>query len=446
MKDTKKFWFIFILTTVVALVLHCQGCKPIKNGPSRLAGGIAGGDNGINQGWFCYILDTGEPIEVEGLGMSASISKNAYCRPNGLGGIEYIKLFPSDVQSLETTGATGAGGQMTITGKRTDWQNWKGQWIYQTSGIGHPQSLCMGAQFSYRTATPPSTQQALADGRARIGKSSPPPKSRLSSKEKCALNNTTEDPPDSGIEIASTDMLQQQGNGGEGFPKELNNGFMAGNLTKPSQYLRYSSPYMLSFIFKTAQPEELIGRSLPVIISTHAQAQGISINLTVIGSNTDHKTHVARTDGFIPVDNTIPVSPDVAVYERWTGFSEPNIWDTNQYVRSVRDDWLDIIDPNLYADPNTCPDPNVFFNPSDPNFYEFTSRLDTTADNFNEILIPERVFFVKTISIQNSNDYLYIDIDRNNPATIMLFVEKWLTFYSLFDMNNDGIVNFGDIP
>jgi hypothetical protein len=445
-KNAKKFWIIFVSTVIIALLLHCVGCVPTKKGPSRMASGIAGGDNGVNQGWFCYIFDTGDPIEVEGIEMTTSISKNVYCRPNGLGGIEYVQLFPSDVQTLESPGVTGMCGQMTITGKRIDWQNWKGQWIYQTASVGHPQGLCSAAQFNYRTATPPATQRALADGRSRIGKSTPPPKSRFSSKEKNALNNVTEDPPDSGIEVTSTDLLQQQGNSGEGFPKELNNGFMAGNLTKPEQYLRYSAPYMFSFIFKTAQPEELIGRFVPVIISTNAYYQGIHINLTVIGSNSDKKTHVARTDGFLPVGSAIPIAAEVSVYERWTGFSEPNIWDANQYVRSVREDWLDVVDPNLYADPNTCPDPNVLFNPADPNFYIFTNRLDTTAVNFHAVIIPERVYSVKTIPILAANDYLDIDMDRNSPAAIMLFAENWLCAFSLFDLNNDGIVNMKDLP
>lgn len=442
MKESEhKFWIIigFWAIGLILILLYGNGCKPNK--PSHLASQIVCGSDGIKEGWFAYAMTTGDICEQEGVEMKMDRRKNAYLKNNGFGSIELVEV-PSGIQEIKTTGITGAGGRVTATGKRLDPENYQGRVIY--SQVWFFNDGMSGAFLDYATITKPLRQQAVAEYNSVLSKYYAK-SATFSTSEKNALENPTEDPPESGIEVTAINLLQQQGGLGEGFPKELNNGFIAGNLTEPDRYLRYSAPFMFSFTFKTSRPEQIIGVSIPVRISTNANQHGISLNVTVISSNASKTTHVARTDGFLPVRSDITVSAEMPVYDRWTAFSEPNIWNPDQYSIVKKSNWLDFVDPNLLGDPNTCPDPNVLFNPKDPNFFEFTSRLDTSADNFSDILIPERIKQFKTISI-GTEDFLYFEIDWNSPELIMMLIPHWLESYSLFDLNNDGIVNFKDLP
>jgi hypothetical protein len=441
MKNDTKFWIGMAIFFVVLLLLLLLGCKPKK--PSRLATCIVCGTNGVDTGWYAFQMETGDVIEQEGVEMGFVGLKSVYPKNNGLGGIEYV-LVADGIQEATSSGITGPGGQMIVKGKRYNWSDYKYRVLYG-GGYIPSGSWGMGARFDYRTSTPPQRQVALAElGCGNLEKYTAIA-SKFTSTEQSALDNPTTDAPESGV-AATASLLQQQGGCGEGFPKEMNNGFMAGNLADAGKYLRHSSPFMFSFVLKTSEPEELAGVSIPVRISTDTHPQGVSADATIIASNADKMTHVARTDYFLPVNSEIPVQPEMPVYERWTGFTEPNIWDTEQYYIEQKENWLDFVDPNLYADPNVCPDPNVLFNPNDLNFFDFTSRLDTSAENFEDILIPERILSIKAIQINAANDFVYIEIDWANPRMIILIAEHWLTAKKLYDFNNDGIVNLCDWP
>jgi hypothetical protein len=435
-----KFWVVVAFWLFGLIICLVCGCKPDK--PSRLATQIVCGSDGIREGWFAYAMTTGDVIEQEGLGMDFERRKNVYLKNNGCGGIEMVEV-PASIQEVQSNGITGPGGRLIVKGKRLDFANYQGRVIYSQGWVSS--AGMSGAFMDYGTIVKPLREQASAQYNSVLSKYYAK-SSLLSLSEKGSLCAPTSSPPISGISCSELTLLQQQGGLGEGFPKEMNNGFMAGNLIDAEKYLRYASPFMFSVTFKTPEPADIIGTQISATIKTDAFPSGITVDVAIIASNTDKMTHVARTAYFLPVDSTIQVPPEVSVYDRWTPFPDPNIWDSNQYVRSVKEDWLDIIDPNLWNDPNTCPDPNVLFDPHNPDLFNFTSRLDTSADNFGTILIPSRIHQVKTIPLGAEGDNLDIDINCSDSRLIMLIAPNWLTGNKIYDRNGDGVVNMKDLP
>jgi hypothetical protein len=421
-------WTDFFFAALLILLLIC-GCKP--KGPSRFASGIAYGDNGRDTGWFQYVMETGEPIEQEGIAMNCIFSKTCWFGNDGNGG---IKAFPvrDGIQELQSSRITGPGGQMTVKGCRRDWNDFFGVWLYNQASICDPLGrIGRSARFTYCTV--PVEQKALSDcGTQLIGEYVASNRAKYTQKETEALQGITVNPPISGVMVTDCSLLQQQSNAIKDLDYPV-----ASNLQNNSDYLRYSAPMMFSVIFKTAQGVDVAGKSVSVIIKTDAKPEGTKLDLNILGSSPDKMTHLARTEYFIPVDSLITTGETVQVYDRWTPFENPNIWDTNQYDRKLKPEWASIIDPNDYADPNLCTDPNVF---------DFTSRLDTTADNFEQIMIPERVCTAKTIPLAAIGDNLDIDLNILDPELILLFSVSWLTNNRIYDTNNDGIVNMRDIP
>jgi hypothetical protein len=437
MKDRKKFWIIFVSTLIVSLILSFfQGCKPLP--PSKLASGIKHGNNGTDTGWFQYVMTTNDEIRQEGIAMSCVITKTVYCRSNGCGGIEVVAI-EDGVQGLETTGITGIEGQMLVRGKRYNWNAHSSRWLITEAIVSNPSKTMFPAYLDYSTI--PTRQVTMTDyGKGRVTMYIVATAMKTQ-KESSALSNPTLNPPASGVSVVDCSIIQQQSNS----VVELNS-FMACNLTQESDFLKYAAPTMISVVFKTAQPAEISGLSISINVKTDAFPDGKTLSLNIIGSSPDKMTHVSRTEYFIAEDSTIQVPPEVRVYDRWTPFPDPNIWDLNQYVRSVKEDWLDIIDPNLYSDPNICPDPNILFDPHNPDLYNFTSRLDTSADNFDSILIQSRIIPVKTIALGAEGDNLDIDINWSDPRLIMLIAPNWLTGNKIYDRNGDGVVNMKDLP
>lgn len=434
MKRMLQFWTILIVSVLIVLFATCS-CKP--KGPTRLSKGIAGCDDGVSTGWFCYVMETGDIIEQEGVMMNFSATGSGYAKSNGMGGIEVIPV--GGIQSIESTGITGPNGMVVVKGNRTNWGEHTGVWI--CTGATLSGDTGGSATFDYRTLAVTSRQWAAADAPQRIKRESFVA-ALLTPKEVAAMNAPTSNPPDAGIEVVSNDILTMQGSLGQGAPREMSS-FMAVNLDTEEKYLRYASPFMFSCIFKTPDPINLAGRTFPAIVKTDFCPSGIKVSIQVIQDNVDNMTHVARTEYFLPVKSTLDMAQNesVPVYDRWTAFENPNIWDAGQYDIQVREDWLDTIDPNVVA---AYDDPNDLFDRNNPDFFKFTSRLDPSAKNFYEIMIPDRVLTIKIIPIEAEGDYLYLVIDKSDPSFIISVSDHWLSNYPVLDMNNDSIVNLKD--
>lgn len=441
MYNRKVFWTcVFFCTLGIIIGVTVCGCKPLP--PSKTVSGIKHGSDGINTGWFVYVYDTGDVDTKKGVAMSSIITRPYVIKNNGVGGLMSEWADPS-IQDIKTSGITDENGQVIVKGKVNNWAS-VGYWIQSRADIYFNNGThADSAVFGYSTLGPQRVQRAATDGGRGTVPRLTSVAGTLTSDESAAISGTTSDPPASGISVASCDLIQRQGNAGKSTIQKLKY-LTAGNLSKPSDYFKHSAPEQLSIIFKTASPVDITGTKVSATIKTDACPAGITLDITIIGSNADKTTHVARTEAFLPVDSTIQVPPTISVYDNCTPFADPNIWDSNQYVIVKRPDWLSLVDPNLYDDPNLVPDPNVFFDPHNPAFFTFTNRLDTETDDFDMIYIPSRVMQIKTIALGATDDTLDIDINWSDPRLILLIAPNWLSTNRVFDINNDGIVNLGD--
>lgn len=437
-------FIVGLLIALILILLFLFGCEPIRSGPSRLASGIGAGSNRVDTGWFAYVMDDCSVITSKGIPFEIVVGENFEFCNNGVGGVYARPIAPAG-NRIEGSGVTGAGGQMVLHGVRNPapWQG--GRVIRQGAYVCHPQRTCNAADFNFTTWWP-GPNYASAGGQCAVPRITPPTSNATStSGESSASGSPTSGAPSSGFS-SSGKLIQQQGEKGIGFPVEMNGAIIAGTFTTDEQYLRNSYPYMFSVTVKTSIAKDLTGISVPVRLWTNACPAGIKLMATVVSSNTEQKTHVLRTEGFLPVSSDIPVDPEVTAYDQFTPFdSEPNQWNPDQYDIRLKENWVEFADANM-IDPNFPPNPDLLVDPTNPNFFVFTSRLDTTTELFPDILIPERIYQLKTIRIHPTNDYLNVEIDFADPKTIMLLTEYWLTEDKLFDINNDGIVNLSDLP
>lgn len=435
-KQTIGYWLVFGIFVAAIIAFFCSSCKPLP--PSRTADGIVYGNDGINTGWYAYCLATGDVIEQEGIRMGFDNQYwTTYSGNDGLGGRKWIHVAEG-VQEIKSNGITGPGGQMIVKGNRLDWTAMPGYYLWNHADITNPKGGWFSCSFAYRTNAGDKSQYAVGGG--GLGDKLP----RYAASKSAMASEAATNPPVSGIFIAKCSIQQNQGNSGSGCLKELSS-LITCNITGSENYLRYASPVRFYTVFATSQPEDLTGTVISAIIRSDTCPAGIQVDVTISGSNADKMTHFAQTDWFLPVDSEIQVPATVAVYDRWTPFQDPNIWNPEQNMIEKKDWWLSLVDPNLYKDPNTCPDPNVFFDPHNPAFFTFTSRLDTTAEKFDQILIPSRIVQVQTISLGSVGDNLDINVNWSDPRLIMLIAPNWLTGNKLYDTNNDGIVNYKDI-
>jgi hypothetical protein len=432
---------------LVLVVLFCCGgsCSPEGKTPSRMCSGIYGGTNGQDTVWFCYVLTTGDIVDQDGVQMSVYMAEinSIYFTNDGLGGIKSNPL--PGVQCIKSSGVTSNGGFVFGKGERNDWQAAPGYVVFSDMAVSNPKGSGRG-RFDFRTRGPSPVKVALvsADGTIEAAPTVPS-MATYTSREKQALDNITLSAQSSGIDTQPVCLVARSGNAGIEYFKEKDY-FVPINLEDPNDYLKYASPFCYSWIFTTPEAmDNLVGSEYVGNVSSAACPNGISVKITVTASGIDYKTHVARTEYFLPVDSSLSISTmsQVDVYDRWTPFPDPNIWNNEQYVRSVKDDWLDLIDPNLYADPNICPDPNVFFRPDDPNFYHFVNRLDTTTDEFEDVMIHDRVMQIKILPV-GQEDEINVRIDRFAVENILHAAPYWLTGNKMYDLNSDGIVNLRD--
>jgi len=444
MKTSTLFMWVFILAILVGVSLFVLGCDDDTGnvGPSRRAIAIYGDSDNISTGWFVYVDTFNEEIQQEGVAMIVNGGKQAwFYSNNGMGG---LNVNPCNyAQHIESTGVTGAGGRCIAKGIRDDWSNPKGYNVFSQMSVGKPDSPATVAGFNYQTQ---ASQQSLQWAAATAYKKCPRVVAAASGltgnytqDEFTALTNPTENPPPKGIAY-TCNLISQNGTSGNGTCRPMNS-IMAINLTDPDDYLKYAAPFYYSFIVRTADPIALDGVIANGFVKTNIAPDGRGLSLSWYGSSTDGQTHVFRTEPFLPVDSELEISntSEISVYDRWTPFDAPDIWDAEQYLVSVKSNWIDFVDPNLVSDPN------VFYG-INPDLFDFTNRLDTSHPKFNEVLIPERILSVKVIPLQAEGDYLRISIKDVDLSTIIMAMDYWLTDNRICDLNGDGIVNLRDWP
>lgn len=448
------------IVLLLAPVLLC-GCDPGGDIPPAEAFYIVGGSDGINRGWFAYADAEFNVIDRRGLQMNIQGGENGtYMTSNGMGGME---SHPTDCQHIEYNGVTQAGGWVYTHGVREDWDDPMYSNVISCIQIAYPNGSQGSevATFSYGTSSRDEAQiertnvvlprggeideDPMAAVRG-INSFVSPNLANMTITENEAILGLTVNPPTNGIEVVACHLVNQNGDMGNGYSTVANNVYPV-NLTDPNDYMRYAGPYRYSWIVKTANPLPLSGLIGLATIKTMAAPTGIEVGVYVDASNADMQTHVIRTDLFLPVDSSIGISalPEIEVYDCFTPSPyEPNIWDSRQFEITRRIDWLDFVDPNLYADPNIIPDPNVLFDPTNADFFTFDNRLDTTCPNFDQILIPERVMTLPVIAIDPINDNMTVQFNPQSAEFLINCVDFWLSDEETVDLNGDGIVNMLD--
>jgi len=441
------FWSIVVCVLIVLFLV--AGCEPEHGdvGPTKKAMEIKSWTDNVRTGRFWYIDMFGNAIEQEGVRFNLNEHPAFYFSNNGLGGLQ-VNNCP-DEQHISSTGITGDGGACITLGVRDDWTGVTGFWVRSGMTASNPTAPGVSGKFGYFTLASSGAEQAsiTSDGDYDYVASASVPTNTLglTVSEYSAVTGTTVGVPSSGLSYTCS-LVAQKGKMGAGYCKKATS-IMPINLSDTNDYLRYAGPFMYSYIVKTASPANIVSDTYSASVTTNACPDGICVEVTVIASSEDKQTHVARTERFLPVDSDIDVSAlsSIQVYDRWTGLEDPNIWDPEQYDISVMDDWLSVVDPNLYADPNIVPDPNVLFDPGNPDFYNIVSRIDTSAENFEDILIPERIMSIKIIPLGSDGDLMRIRFDPTTIGAIMKFSESWLTPDATLDINGDGIVNLKDL-
>lgn len=461
MKPLERIGFaVFGALVVLVILFLIGGCEDTgRVGPSKSAVSIYGADDGVSKGYFIYVDMFDSYIEQEGVRMDVTGGDSAsYLSNNGLGGLTSTQC--DYAQHIESRGITDENGIVATRGHRDDWDSPKGYVVRSSMTLSKPNSPGTNAKFSYSTKSSDELLQvakATADKTANINVASLNTNmlsqpayldggefipSILTDEEYDLVTSATTGAPSHGFEMVSCDLVSLKGKLGHGSCVRTSS-IMPINLTDPNDYMRYAGPFCYRYVVKTAEPADIKDRSFNGRVKTDACPGGVPVEIRLIESNEDMKTHIFGTEVFLPVDCALSVADmeAVSVYDRWSCYEEPNVFDANQFVMVVRDDWLDCVDPNLYSDPNTCPDPNVLFDPGNLNMYNITCRLDTTVEAFEDLLIEERVRRVKIVPMAPEDDYVRIGFDGN----MFQFLDAWLTDEKNLDMTGDGIVNLKDI-
>jgi hypothetical protein len=438
----KLFWnMVAIVLAILAflfVVWFLTGCDDSGSPPTRLAFGIksAGGGAGSSAGYWYYITPMGDPITREGCRMNINHYDASYQKPNGLGGMTVVPV--PGVQIIETSGVTGAHGRVSARGVRvsTDYYPYT---IY-SAAAGVMANSGAGATLRYSLNSEIPAQAMHGDGPLHYASSSH--RSLLTQSEISALSSATSDSPNKGFSVASVGLGYQGGSMNDGYGRDEDY-FMAINLETPEEYVRFATPSFYTAVVKTASAVNLTQFEMQSNIRSGASPDGIDIPLYVAGSNADGKTHVVRSDYFLPVDSELPIAwnDTMTLYDRWTPLpGDPNdMFDDAQYARFLRSDWLDVIDPNLLpVDPNTVEDENLFV---------FVHRLDTAHPLFmaEGVAIPERFFDAQVIPIGKEDDQLFLTPNAHDFRVLWLAVEYWMTDEPTWDVNGDGIVNYEDL-
>ena len=399
-----KFWLIMVVLLVICFIFF--GCLPKGRTPGREACTIVGSGAGVSSGSFRYVDVMGDDIDQPGLRMDLYGGENGYyCKNNGVGGIEIVHV---DWVWCESDGITGSNGSVTVCGKadRSGDSSHTGITGMVLSKPGTSGCVC-SAQFNYHSI-PTSQDMSLAYGCAStppwIEHTIPSALSNLTDEEQAVVAGGPSEPLTNGIEAVACRLVQQRGNvfsGGQ-WTKAINS-VMPVNLTDEYDYMRYSYPFMYSYVFRTAEAMDFSEKEYIGIVTTDAYQQGIRLPIKIIYSDTFGTTHIARTAQFIAVSVDVydPNIPAVAVYDKWTPTNNP-----------------DVIDPNGVVD----------------------STLFWDEGNF----MPERMIETPLIPMYNENDFIEIEIIID-PATFIQESNKWLSEDKTLDFNGDNIVNFKDV-
>lgn len=472
-----------ILIALSIIFAGCGGGDDGDVGPSRRACAIHGGSDGVSAGWFVYVDAFGEEINQEGIRMDINGGDSAiYLSNNGLGGLKVTRC--DEAQHIESSGVTGANGRCITNGIRDEWAWPKGFWVRSNMTVLKPDSPGTYGKFGYVTlASIQGGNQEVASstasktcGVAAMGSPMPTQEEmatmlvpeemammeiegmeyaapmfdmvrttgNYTQAEYDALTNPTENAPSNGIDY-TCQLIQQRSNGS----CKVMNSIMAVNLTDPNDYLKYSAPFMYSYIVKTAEAIQISGEVGSATVKTNSHPDGIQTILSWYGSNEDGQTHVFRTARFFPVSDELSMASEteVAIYDRWTD-TDPNVWNEEMWVIAQRDDWFDrCVDPNVWPDPNFYPvplDPNSLYDPTCECMHTFTSRIDTSHPDFMDIMIPERISTAQIIPMAPEGDHIRVAFNDDDLAAIVLAIEYWLSDNRIYDRNGDGVVNLHD--
>lgn len=447
----KKVWCLAIL-----LIFPLSGAKCVPGGAAgtRYAVSIKGGASPVRwtytadgdepayceaDMWLVYVLDTGETVEQEGLKMirvEDSYYHN-YCVTNAPGGGYYVT---TNNISLSGGSVTGEGGRLEMTGKRS-WSPRSsyvhsagvryrkpplaGQaTVYADSVFGaagtvagpyhprYPKYLAWGAEAYPAAGNIPSWASPIRS--AEVGNLLPSEHDAL-----CASS-----PPPDDIEYTCT-LIQQCGKPGEGYTREMPNGFVPFNLNDSEDVFRYAAPLMYSYLVTMPEPLDITQVQFEGILTTGQCPEGIRVGVYVVASNLEKTVYVLRTDYFLPVEGAAYESlsgQTVNAYDRWTPLEDPN----------APESWYSYIH---YDEPN-----EVWVTD------RMVSILDTTEPNFivDEIYSQDRVRPMHVIPV-GQDDTLEIEFVIPDVSIIMAAAPYWLNQHDGLDTNKDGIVNLWDL-
>ena len=400
MKDAKKFWFIFILTVVVALVLHCQGCKPPD--PSRppvarrhftgeqragsiTSAGQCGYDSRPDGGasghpvigvWSQFTYADGDPSDIGGAKMELKdswntgmiIPKTAYTNDQGRT-VVYIEY---DTSHVEGSGYMINWG-LLFSGPRSGCMLLGNVGRSGPLGIAYYEKISGWGEFY-------ASGSRFGDGQYNDPARNPTPRPRLSGIPVTVQSQSfLEQEPIISSELAVSVVSEKwymAKHGDEGWTSRNANELHY--TPKEDSVIRDSStPYFIEWCFYTAKPRFLQGAVFTGNLKTFLREPNdftdpndyATIPVTVITDSENLLSHVARSGFMCPV--------------------EPN---------------------------------------------EFSAYTVTTGNGVDILVCP-----------LVEGDSLRIEFDDRNQF-LPYVSDEWLTDFIPFDINKDGIVNMLDLP
>jgi hypothetical protein len=445
----KRYGLLLLAMVIVS------GC-PDGQVSTRQVTEVRSSSNQTDEGYFAYYgFHDGDwrIIKRAGLSFKGDHSAPQYSVPVN-GGFDYeLRRTGFDVQHNESSFTTGANGVCRVNGVRDKWDKKTVPYWYtlnSSTTLSHPINTARNGCFTYSTNAAENNHGAWAHADRGMTQDDIEyiiASASLPDEEQALSSFTTSGPPAFGVEKVSTTLAQQAGINGIENVVALD-GICPNFALDQSHYFKNECPQFYSVIFKTASPVQFTENDVFEVSLHSGASDGVPVDFHCYGSSADGMTHVFRTGLFVTVETGTPCAamPDIDVYDKWTPFdNEPNLWDDEQYAKYINDDWLSCVDPNLYSDPNIVPDPNCFYDPVCECMHTFVSRLDTMHPLFEDVLIPERIRTLPVVPM-NSNDTLYYDFDEKQWRILFKAIDDgWLTDKTVYDVNNDGIINLMDL-
>jgi len=369
MKDEKKFWFIFILTVVVALVLRCQGCdlRSVANGRfitkimvftvgDRKCDVVNTGPDGIvsyaeaDEIAVFYVND--EPITRSGLRPTVVLGYNTFFPDRGYG------LPISNARATCDT-ATDDNGHLKIASSLSNWEpcmgyqsvgvsiGYRSRHIEVERGVGgatfsndtcgyiypkklapwnQPYSMCTYCNRHYTWGG--SAVDSSHSSPGSVSSIRPSSYKTMSNKTQPEIDfmQTPQDLPETGYSLKQSVWMEQKQKDGIGWVNPVSYVFPVNygndpNLTVNDEVKEYSYPYMVSFMFTTADPVDIL--NMPLIAKVKCGVNSGIVSAKIVES--DGVRHIARTGYILPLDSDCCESSEtIHIRTRW---ADPNCLD-----------------------------------------------------------------------------------------------------------------------